>query len=229
MISKPALLFALIATLGCSRAPRTDRAAAPPGTDATASASARPVLLAFGTSLTAGLGVDPDEAWPALLQARIAAASLPYEVVNAGVSGETSAGALRRVDWLLQKPVSVAIVETGANDGLRGQDPDALAANLQAIVTRLRAQRPPPHIVIVGMQAPPNYGAQYAQRFAAVYPRVAEDNDAVFVPFLLDGVAGIPDLNQADGVHPTARGHQILAETMWRALEPHLRAWAGKP
>jgi acyl-CoA thioesterase-1 len=191
----------------------------PPSTVATAAA---PVVLCLGTSLTAGLGVDPSEAWPARLQEKIDAAGLRYRVVNAGSSGETSAGARTRIDWLLRQPVHVLIIETGANDGLRGQDPAATRENIQAIVDRAKKQQPPPRLVIAGMQALPNYGADYAARFQAVYPELARANDAILVPFILDGVAGVPELNQPDGVHPTPEGHRRMAETVWKVLRPIL-------
>lgn len=187
----------------------------------TASADA-PVVLFVGDSLTAGFGLDPDEAFPALIQRKIDAAGLRYRVVNAGVSGETSAGARRRIDWLLAQPVAVLVVETGANDGLRGQDPAATAENIQAILDRARREPSPPKIVVVGMQAPPNYGADFARRFRDLYPELAKKNGAVLVPFLLDGVAGVPALNQSDGIHPTAEGQRKLADTVWKALQPLL-------
>jgi acyl-CoA thioesterase-1 len=180
----------------------------------------------LGTSLTAGFGIDPDQAYPALIQERIDSAGLNYRVVNAGVSGETSAGALRRVDWLFQEPVSVLVVETGANDGLRGLPPDSLRANIQAILDRARRLQPPPRLVLLGMRVPPNYGGAYSQRFQTIYPELARANDAALVPFLLQGVGGLPDLNQPDGIHPTAEGHRRLAETVWRVLEPVLRGKA---
>jgi acyl-CoA thioesterase-1 len=177
----------------------------------------------LGTSLTAGFGIDPDQAYPALIQKKIDSAGLNYRVVNAGVSGETSAGALRRVDWLFQEPVSVLVVETGANDGLRGLSTDTLRGNIQAILDRARRLQPPPRLVLLGMRVPPNYGKTYSGRFQAIYPELARANDAVLVPFLLEGVGGIPGLNQPDGVHPTAQGQERLAETVWRVLEPVLR------
>jgi len=183
---------------------------------------ARPVLLFVGTSLTAGYGLDPADAFPALIQARLDEAGLRYRVVNAGVSGETSAGALRRLDWLLKQPVAVLVVETGANDGLRGQDPDATRANLEGVMERAKRQVPPPRVVLLGMEAPPNNGEEYRRRFRAIYPEVARKNGAALVPFLLDGVAGVASLNQADGVHPTAEGHRHLADTVWRVLRPIL-------
>jgi acyl-CoA thioesterase-1 len=182
----------------------------------------RPVILFVGTSLTAGHGLDPSEAYPALIQRKLEAAGLGYRVVNAGVSGETSAGAVRRMDWLLRQPVAVLVLETGANDGLRGQEPEATRANIQTIIDRAREQEPPPRLVIVAMEALPNYGDDYRTRFRAIYPAVAEANGATLVPFFLDGVAGDPELNQADGVHPTAEGYAMVAENVWRALQPLL-------
>ena len=176
----------------------------------------------LGTSLTAGLGLEPEQAFPALIQQKIDSAGLDYRVVNAGVSGETSAGARRRVDWLLREPVSVLVIETGANDGLRGLPPDSLRANIQAVIDRARTMRPEPKIVLVGMRVPPNYGRTYSQRFQTLYPELARANDAELVPFLLEGVGGVPSLNQADGIHPTAAGQRLMAETVWRVLEPML-------
>jgi len=180
------------------------------------------VILFVGTSLTAGLGLDPSEAYPALVQQKLDGAGLDYRVVNAGVSGETSAGAVRRMDWLLRQPAAVLVVETGANDGLRGQDPAATQANIQALLDRAREEDPPPRIVIVAMEALPNYGEDYRRRFRAIYPALAEANDAALVPFFLEGVAGSPELNQPDGVHPTAKGHAVVAENVWKTLEPLL-------
>jgi acyl-CoA thioesterase-1 len=200
----------IAALAGCDREPAPS--ASPPSTPA-ANAGGRMVFL--GTSLTAGLGLDPSEAYPALLQRKIDSAGLAFTAVNAGVSGETSAGARHRIDWLLREPIAVLVIETGANDGLRGLDPDSLEANIQAIIDRARAQRPPPRIVLVGMQALPNYGLRYVRRFNAVYPDLARRNDLPLVPFLLQGVAGVDSLNQADMMHPTAAGQRKVAETVW--------------
>jgi len=183
---------------------------------------ARPAIVFLGTSLTAGYGLgDPgSEAYPALLQAKLDSARRPFRVVNAGVSGESSAGALSRVDWLLDRDsVVVLVVETGANDGLRGQDPDSVRARIQAIFDRARRHAPPPRLVLVGMEALPNLGEDYVRRFRAIFPAVARANDALLVPFLLAGVAGVDSLNQDDGIHPTAAGHRILAENLWGVLE----------
>ena len=183
----------------------------------------RPVILFVGTSLTAGYGLDPSDAFPALFQKTIDAAGLDYRVVNAGVSGETSAGALRRMDWLLRQEVAVLVLETGANDGLRGQDPESTRANIQALFDRAAEQQPPPDLALAAMEALPNYGKDYRERFRTIYPELAQNNGAVLVPFLLEGVAGDPKLNQADGIHPTAEGNQRVAANIWKALEPLLR------
>jgi acyl-CoA thioesterase-1 len=143
--------------------------------------------------------------------------------VNAGVSGETSAGARRRIDWLLRKPVSVLVVETGANDGLRGLSADSLRANIQAIFDRAHELRPVPRLVLVGMRIPPNYGQAYSRQFERIYPELAKANGAELVPFLLQDVGGVAALNQPDGVHPTAQGQRRMAATVWRVLEPVLR------
>lgn len=178
----------------------------------------------MGTSLTAGLGLDdPSDGYPERLQSRIRAAELDFDVVGAGVSGESSAGALSRIDWLLSEPVEVLVIETGANDGLRGQDPEAMRQNIQAIVDRARQQQPPPEIVLLGMRALTNLGREYGDRFARVFEELAQSNDLARVPFLLEGVGGVAELNQADGVHPTPEGHERMAGNVWTVLEPILR------
>ena len=213
------VLGLVVALLGCKR-PR-DNSSAP--THIPTPSLEQPTVVFLGTSLTAGLGLDPEQAYPALIQRKIDSANLGYRVVNAGVSGETSAGALRRVDWLFQQPVSVLVVETGANDGLRGLSPDSLRANIQAIFDRAKRVQPPPRLVLLGMRVPPNYGRTYSQQFQSVYPELARANNATLVPFLLQDVGGIANLNQADGVHPTAEGQRKMAETVWKVLEPVLR------
>jgi acyl-CoA thioesterase-1 len=181
----------------------------------------------MGTSLTAGYGLDPDQAYPKLIQDKIDAAGLNHRVQNAGLSGETSAGAVRRIDWLFRQPIDVLVIETGANDGLRGQDPAQLKANIQAIIDRALQQDPAPRILLLGMEAPPNLGRAYTRRFRAAYRELAEENRAELVPFLLEGVAGIESLNQADGIHPAPQGQAIMAETVWRVLEPMLEQGVG--
>jgi acyl-CoA thioesterase-1 len=180
-------------------------------------------LVFLGDSLAAGFGLQPREAFPALIAEKVRAAGLPFEVQNAGLSGDTSAGGLRRVDWLLQHPIDVLVIELGGNDGLRGLPAKSLKANLQAIIDKAKAKNPTLKIVIAGMQIPPNLGADYAADFARVFAELARENDAVLIPFLLQGVGGHPDLNQPDMIHPTAAGHQIVADLVWRTLEPILR------
>jgi acyl-CoA thioesterase I len=220
---KACVVVTMFCLAACSRAgAREQRRQEPPVTPKPA--GERPVVLCVGTSLTAGYGLDPDQAYPALLQARADAAGLAYRFVNAGVSGETSAGARSRIDWLFRQKVGVLVLETGANDGLRGIDPAAVRANIRAILDRARRQSPPPRLVLLSMEALPNYGADYARRFRAIYPELAREYDAVLVPFFLEGVAGVAALNQADGMHPTTEGQRIIAETLWKYLLPVLQA-----
>jgi acyl-CoA thioesterase-1 len=179
------------------------------------------VVVVLGDSLTAGLGVAADEAFPARLQARMRAEGYVYRVTNAGVSGDTTAGGLRRVDWVLRANPEIVIVALGANDGLRGQSPQAIRANLEEIVARLQAAGA--RVLLVGMRLPPNYGADYTKEFEAIFPAVARRAKVALMPFLLDGVAADPRLNQADGIHPTAAGQQIMADRVWPYLRPLLR------
>jgi acyl-CoA thioesterase-1 len=210
-----AFVFALALSLGGSPA-LAQNAAVP-------TADAKKTILFLGDSLTAGLGVQPEQAFPALIAGKIRALQLPFEVVNAGLSGETSAGGLRRIDWLLQRKIDVLVLALGANDGLRGLPVRELKANLQAIIDKAKARNPAVKIVIAGMQIPPNIGADYAAGFRAAFADLAQRNDAALIPFLLDGVGGHLELNQADAIHPTRAGHKIIAETVWRTLEPLLR------
>jgi acyl-CoA thioesterase-1 len=180
-------------------------------------------VLIVGTSLTAGLGLDPEEAYPALLQRKADSLGLHVEIVNAGLSGETSAGALRRMDWLLRGQADVVVIESGANDGLRGLDVDSTRANLRAIVAKVKAARPAARILLAQMEAPPNLGAKYTAAFRAMYQDVAKEESVGLLPFLLRGVAGVTNLNQQDGIHPNERGEEIVANNVWEALEPVLR------
>lgn len=193
-------------------------------------AGTRPTVVLVGTSLTAGYGLDPSQSWATLLQARVDSVGLPFRIVNAGVSGETSAGALRRTDWLFgQGPIRVLVVETGANDGLRGQPIDSLRSNLDQILTRAEALVPKPVLVVAGMEAPPNLGRRYADDFRAVFPAVAKAHGAVYLPFLLDGVAGVDRFNQADGIHPNPAGSRRVLENVWKTLQPILDSVSRQP
>lgn len=202
-----------------SRASDSIPAGAPPGRPAAEPAS----IVFLGTSLTAGYGLDPDSAYPALLQPKLDSAGLPYTVVNAGQSGESSAGALTRIDWILRQRPAVLVIETGANDGLRGQDPDSIRANIQAIIDRARAASPGSRLVLASMEAMPNLGQAYVRRFRAIFPALAQANGLPLLPFILDRVAGVDSLNQQDGIHPNEAGSRIVAENVWRGLEPLLR------
>jgi acyl-CoA thioesterase I len=191
--------------------------------DAGAPASGgRRTVVFLGTSLTAGLGLDPDSAYPQRIQRKIDESSLPYQVVNAGVSGETSAGLLRRLDWVLQRAADVIVVETGANDGLRGLPVSATKATIAEILARIRREQPNARVVLAQMEAPTNLGQEYTSAFHQMFVALARESGAVLLPFLLEGVAGFPALNQADGVHPNDVGERIVAENVWRGLRPLL-------
>ncbi len=179
-----------------------------------------PVVLFFGTSLTAGYGLDPQQAFPALIEQKARSEGVPIKVINAGLSGETTAGALRRIDWVLRTPADVVVIEAGANDALRGLSPDAARLNLERLISAVRQKQPQAKIVLIQMEAPPNYGIAYTRRFRAVYEEVARKEKLPLLPFLLSGVAGIPRLNQPDGVHPNLAGERIVADNVWQALKP---------
>jgi acyl-CoA thioesterase-1 len=190
------------------------------GATTTARTGTNPVVLFFGTSLTAGLGLDPEQAFPALIEKKAAAEGVPIKVVNAGLSGETTAGAARRIDWVLRTPVDLVVIEGGANDALRGLAPEAARANLEQVIAAVRRKQPAAKIVLVQMEAPPNFGAAYTRSFRTIYGDIAKKENIPLLPFLLNGVAGIPRLNQADGVHPNLAGERIVADNLWRALKP---------
>lgn len=190
--------------------------------DTTAKQGATKTILFFGNSLTAGYGLEPAQAFPALIQKKIDSLNLPYTTVNAGVSGETSSGGNSRIDWILRQPVDVFVLELGANDGLRGIPVAETKKNLQSIIDKVKAKYPQAKIVIAGMQVPPNMGPQYSADFRNMFPALAKENNAALIPFLLEGVGGEARLNLEDGIHPTAEGHGILAETIWRVLQPQL-------
>ena len=184
------------------------------------STSPKVTVLFFGTSLTAGYGLDPAVAFPRLVAEQAAADGLPIEAINAGLSGETSAGAVRRIDWTLKTPVDVVILETGGNDALRALNADSLENNIRALVGRVQRAQPDAKILLAVMEAPPNLGASYTRRFREAYAKVAREKGVSLLPFLLEGVAGHPELNQADGVHPNERGERVVAANVWKALKP---------
>ncbi len=188
------------------------------------SSRSKVTVLFFGTSLTAGLGLpDTEHAFPNLVAEKAAAAGMPIEAINAGLSGETSAGAVRRIDWTLKRHVDIVVLETGGNDALRALDPDTLRDNLEQLVTKIRSAQPSARIVVVQMEAPPNLGASYDTRFHRAYVETAAKHKVTLAPFLLNKVAGITLLNQADGVHPNEKGEAIVADNVWRAIEPVVR------
>lgn len=186
-------------------------------------ASAKKVIIFLGDSLAAGLGVQPQQAFPALIEQKIREQNLPYEVVNAGLSGDTTAGGLRRIDWLLQRKIDVLVIELGGNDGLRGQPVANIKSNLQAMIDKAKAKEPDVKIVVAGMQMPPNLGGQYAEQFRQVFFDVAKENNAAMIPFLLEGVGGQRELNQPDLIHPNPLGHRIVADVVWKTIEPLLK------
>ncbi len=180
-------------------------------------------LLIFGDSITAGYGIEPQQAFPAILQEKIDAAGLNYEVINGGLSGETSAGGLRRIDWVLQRNIDVMILELGGNDGLRGIDLSSTKQNLQGIIDKALAKNPDMKIIIAGMQVPPNLGTDYSREFQDLYPDLAKENDLELIPLILDKVGGRDEFMQSDGIHPNVEGHKIVAETVWGKLKPVLK------
>ncbi|WP_151088972.1 arylesterase [Hymenobacter baengnokdamensis] len=218
-----ALLLALLAA-GCHSDTTASSSAAPAAAVAQKpAAKAQQTILFFGDSITAGLGVDPEEAYPALIENKVDSLHLPYAVVNAGLSGETTAGGRSRINWVLSRqPVSVFVLELGGNDGLRGLPLSDTRRNLQAIIDTVRQQAPHAKIVLAGMQIPPNMGPAYAADFKKLYAETATKNHLILIPFLLEGVGGIARLNQRDGIHPTPEGHRLVARTVWRTVQPLL-------
>ncbi len=208
-----------------------DKKASPPA-EIQATAATKPdstsgdkIVLFFGDSLTAGYGLpDPSQAYPGVVQNKIDEAKLHYKVVNAGVSGETSAGGKARINWILKQKVDVFVLELGANDGLRGIPVTATMENLQAIIDAVKVKYPNAKLVLLGMQVPPNMGGKYAYSFKAIFPGLAAKNNMTFMPFLLKDVGGVPSLNQKDGIHPTAEGAKIVGNNVWQMLQPVLLA-----
>ena len=214
----------VLALAACSQASAPVPESASPAARGEAAAApalaARPRIVFLGDSLTAGLGLPREESVPSLIQQRLDAEGYAYEVVNAGVSGDTSAGGLRRLDWALDGDVEILIVELGANDGLRGLPAAQMEDNLDEIVTRAKERGIT--VILTGMEAPPNYGPIYTAEFRRVFRDLADDHDVPFVPFFLEGVAGIAALNQRDGIHPNAEGARVIEQTIWRTLKSEL-------
>jgi acyl-CoA thioesterase-1 len=215
-------LFILIFTACGNNSASTDTQQSAANTE-TAQASNKKNILFFGDSLTAGYGLDdPSDAFPGVIQRKIDSLKLPYTVVNAGVSGETTAGGLGRIDWILKQKVDIFVLELGANDGLRGIPVNETTENLQAIIDKVKAQYPDAKLVLTGMQVPPSMGSDYVTSFKDAFPQIAAKNKMALVPFLLAGVGGNPKLNQADGIHPTAEGAKIVAGNVWKVLKGEL-------
>jgi len=221
-------VFAIVLLAACG-SNNTDKQTAPAEqkrektTDTANTGNAKNVLF-YGNSLTAGYGVEPSEAFPVLVQTKIDSLQLPYRVINAGLSGETTAGGLGRIDWILRQRVDVFVLELGGNDGLRGIPLSSTASNLQAIIDKVRKKYPEAKMVLAGMQVPPNMGKKYATAFREVFQQLAGKNNITLIPFLLEHVGGIPSLNQGDGIHPNVEGHKIVANNVWAVLSPMLGA-----
>jgi acyl-CoA thioesterase-1 len=206
--------------MSVTRSAESSTPPARPDASRDAKGSRTPVVIFFGTSLTAGYGLDPEQAFPSLIEKKARDEGLPITAVNAGLSGETSAGAVRRIDWVLRTPADLVVIEVGANDALRGLSPDAARANLERVVSAARTKQPRAKLVLIQMEAPPNYGAAYTRSFRTVYSDVARKENIPLLPFLLNGVAGISRLNQPDGVHPNLSGERIVADNIWKSLKP---------
>ncbi len=226
------LLAGLLALTGCGQRQEGQTAGQEQSSKTADSPSAstgaqQKTILFFGNSLTAGYGLEPAQAFPALIQEKLDSAKLDYKVINAGLSGETSAGGKSRISWVLRQPVDVFVLELGANDGLRGIPLASTRQNLQAIIDTVRKRSPATQLVIAGMQIPPNMGAAYTTEFREIFGELAKKNNAVLIPFLLEGVGGVPRLNQPDGIHPTAEGHRIVSQNVWQVLQPVLAGGTG--
>ena len=212
------LAFAIIVFVGCGQKKSSNDDVA--ATADKASASSAKTILFFGDSLTAGYGLDdPNDAFPGVVQRKIDSAKLGYKVINAGVSGETSAGGKGRISWISRQKMDIFVLELGANDGLRGIPVAETTENLQAIIDTVKAKYPNAKLMMLGMQVPPNMGGDYATHFKAIFPMLAEKNKMALVPFLLKGVGGVPSLNQKDGIHPTAEGAKIVGNNVWQVLK----------
>lgn len=219
--------FLLLLILSCKEATNTETNVqeSPDSEVATTEAveNRSKIILFYGNSLTAGYGIDLDQAFPALIQKRLDSLGLDYTVINSGVSGETTSGGLNRLNWVLNQKVDVFVLELGANDGLRGVPLKETKQNLQEIIDLVREKNSDTQIILAGMQIPPNMGPEYTEEFRNIFPELAEKNEIPLIPFLLEGVAGNPDLNLEDGIHPTAEGHKILSENVWKILSDEVQ------
>jgi acyl-CoA thioesterase I len=218
----------LLTVLGCHQNANTENRATVPDQsenkklDSIVHKESGKNILFFGNSLTAGFGVEPSEAFPALIQAKLDSLKLPYQVINAGLSGETSAGGNNRIDWILRQPVCIFVLELGGNDGLRGIPLSETSKNLQSIIDKVKGKYPSAKIILAGMQIPPNMGKTYSAGFRTIFQQLAARNKIYLIPFLLEGVGGVAELNQSDGIHPNIQGHKIVAENIWNVLKPLL-------
>lgn len=215
--------FLLLFLVNCKETPKSTEtsiaAEAAAGDSVNDTESGNKVILFFGDSLTAGYGIELEEAFPALIQQRLDSLGMDYTVINSGLSGETTSGGLNRIKWVLNQKVDVFVLELGANDGLRGIPLDQTQSNLQAIIEEVKNKNPDTQIILAGMQIPPNMGPEYTTEFRQLFPELADKNDIPLIPFLLDGVAGIPEMNLEDGIHPTPEGHKIVTENVWNVLK----------
>jgi acyl-CoA thioesterase I len=213
-------IFNVLLSFSCSQnKPAEKEVATNTATDTTSQPATKKTILFFGNSLTAGYGLEPSQAFSALIARRIDSLKLPYQVVNAGVSGETSSGGDARIDWILKQEIDIFVLELGGNDGLRGIDIAETRKNLQSIIDKVKAKNPETKMILAGMQIPPNMGQDYTTAFKNLYPELAEKNKMIFIPFLLEGVGGEASLNLEDGIHPNEEGQKIVAENVWKALK----------
>ena len=215
------LIFLIFFAISCNNDKRTASTGDDSNRKKDTNAASKMVktIIFFGNSLTAGYGLEPSQAFPALIQRKIDSLNLPYKVVNAGVSGETTSGGNERIDWILRQPIDVFVLELGANDGLRGIPVAETKSNLQSIIDKVKALNPEAKLILAGMQLPPNMGQQYTSEFRAIYPDLAKKNNMTLIPFLLEGVGGEANFNQEDGIHPTEEGQKIITENVWREIK----------
>lgn len=225
-ILKISFLFALLFLASCADKQKAEAKPEQNNTSlepvSAAGAAEGKTILFFGNSLTAGMGLDPEASFPGLIQEKLDSLGLDYRVINSGLSGETTASGKNRLSWVLKQPIDIFVLELGANDGLRGISLEETRVNLQAIIDQVRARNPEVIIILAGMQIPPNMGTEYTSEFRAIFPELASENNISLIPFLLEDVAGIPELNQQDGIHPTEEGHKILAGNVWEVLQEKL-------